>query len=144
MAEENIPVLEKNKTIIIILVSIPIITVAILGLWSLNANYILLVRDLSIDHIKRYHPETIDLLIHLTWSGGKDETGGIIGNEHYIYTSNGWIIEITYPVVSNPEYEIKADYSSIRAEIVGVPTRIIWLGRCINDKITENNYTMAQ
>jgi len=144
MVEENITFLRKNRTIKYILVSIPVITITILGLWSLNINYILLVRDLAIDHIKRYHPETVDLLIHLTWSGGRDETGGSIGNEHYIYTSSGWIIEITFPVVSNPEYEIKADYSSIRAGSVGVPTRIIWEGTYINDKITEKNYTIAQ
>jgi hypothetical protein len=113
-------------------------------LWSLNVNYILLVRDVAIDHIKRYHPETVDLLIHLTWSGGKDETGEFMDEEHYIYTSSGWIIEITFPISSNPEYEIKADYSSIRSGSVGVPTRIIWQGTYINDKITEKNYTIAQ
>jgi len=144
MEEDNITFLRKNRTIIYILVSIPIITITILGLWSLNINYILLVRDLAIDHIKRYHPETVDLLIHLTWSGGRNETGGSIGNEHYSYTNSGWIIEITFPVVSNPEYEIKADYSSIRAGSVGVPTRIIWQGTYINGKITEKNYTIAQ
>ena len=144
MAENKITALVKNRTIKYILVIISIITIVILGLWSLNVNYVLLVRDLTIDHIKRYHPETVDLLIHLTWSGGKDETGGFIDKEQYSYTSNGWIIEITFHIASNPEYEIKADYSSIRAGSVGVPTRIFWQGTCISSKITENNYTIVQ
>ncbi len=144
MVEESITLFVKNRTIRYLLVSTPIIIIVILGLWSLNVNYILLVRDVAIDHIKRYHPETVDLLIHLTWSGGKDETGEFTDKEHYIYTSSGWIIEITFPISSNPEYEIKADYSSIRSGSVGVPTRIIWQGTYINDKITEKNYTIAQ
>ena len=144
MVEENITLFVKNRTIRYLLVSTPISIIVILGLWSLNVNYILLVRDVAIDHIKRYHPETIDLLIHLTWSGGKDETGGFIDKEQYSYTSNGWIIEITFHIASNPEYEIKADYSSIRSGSVGVPTRIIWEGTYINDKIMENNYQIVQ
>jgi hypothetical protein len=144
MDEDNITFLRKNRIIMYIFVSIPIITITILGLWSLNINYILLVRDLAIDHIKRYHPETVDLLIHLTWSGGRDETGGSIGNEAYIYTSSGWRIEIIFPVVSNPEYEIIADYSSIRTGSISEPTRIIWEGTYINGTITENNYAITQ
>ena len=144
MVEENITIFVKNRTIRYLLMSTPIIIIVILGLWSLNVNYILLVRDVAIDHIKRYHPETVDLLIHLTWSGGKDETGEFMDKEYYIYTSSGWIIEIIFPISSNPEYEIKADYSSIRSGRVGVPTRIIWQGTYINDKITEKKYTIAQ
>jgi hypothetical protein len=144
MLGDNIVASRKKRVILYTLVIIPIITITLIGLWSLNVNYILFVRDFAIDHIKRYHPETVDLLIHLTWSGGRDEIGEAIDYESYTYTSSGWIIEITYPIEPNPTYTIKADYSSIRAGNVGIPIRIIWEGTYINNKIIEKSYSLAQ
>jgi hypothetical protein len=144
MLEDKRTTSRKRRLILYTLVIFPIITITIVGLWSLNINNVPLVRDLAIDYIKRYHPETVDLLIHLTWSGGRDEIGESMGYELYVYTSSGWIIEITFPVVSNPAYIIKADYSSSRTENPEMALRIIWEGSYINDKITENIYSIAQ
>jgi len=144
MANSNDISMRVNRKLIYVLVTIPIVSMTIVGLWSLNADYILFIRESAIDYIKRYHPETINLLIHLTWSGGKAEMGGVIGSELYVYASKGWIIEINYPVVSNPEYQIKAEYFATEVDIIGVPKKIIWEGKYKDNNITEKSYTLIQ
>lgn len=143
MAEENTTFFRKKRISLYFLVSILVTAITVLGLSNLNINSIILIRDLAIDHLKRYHPETVDLLIHLTWFGGRDDRGESIDDEYYVYTSGGWIIEITV-LKSNPEYIIKADYSAMRTEGIVTPTRIIWVGRYMQDRISENNYTIVQ
>ena len=136
--------MKASRKLTYALVAISIVSITIIGLWSLNVDYIPLIRYSAIDYIKRYHPETIDLLIHLVWEGGRNTTEGLLGSERYIYTSDGWIMEITYPVIPNPEYEIRAEYSATRAGTIGVPYRIVWEGIYKDGIITEKSFTLVQ
>jgi len=99
------------------------------------------VRNSVMDYIGFNHPETEQFMNELAWIGGRTTPAGSIGAETYVYTSNGWIFTINYPVVPNALYNVTADYS---APFTGIPYRIIWKGSWQNWCITEVSYVFAQ
>jgi cell division protein FtsB len=99
------------------------------------------IRDSVMDYIKFNHPETAQFMSSLVWTGGRTTPATLVGAETYIYTSSGWKLTISYPVVPNPLYNVTADYS---APFTGIPYRVIWNGSCQNWQIKENSYVFAQ
>ena len=102
------------------------------------------IRDDAMSYIKANHSETAPCMENLAWTGGR-KPSSLVGAETYIYLSSGWNLTISYPVVANPKYEIKAEYSAVSApEEVSVPYRIVWVGTWQNGAIAETEYTFAQ
>jgi cell division protein FtsB len=99
------------------------------------------VRNSVMDYIGFNHPETEQFMNELMWTGGRTTPAGLLGAETYVYTSDGWIFTINYPVVANPVYNVTADYS---VPFTGIPYRIIWKGLWQNWCITEDSYVFAQ
>ena len=69
----------------------------------------------------------------LNWSGGR-ETGGGLGAETYNYCSGDWSVQIKYPVVLNPIYNVAANYT-------GENATIMWKGTYQDASINETVYT---
>lgn len=90
------------------------------------------IRDLAMTFIRNNHAEAAPFMNNLSWTGGKQDTG-LLGNETYIYTSAGWVITVTYPVVTDPTYTVTATYSSGDVSIA-------WQGICENQTVTETSY----
>jgi hypothetical protein len=103
------------------------------------------VRDDAMTFIKTSHPQTAQFMNNLAWTGGRTTPEGIVGGEMYTYTSPGWNVTITYPVVLNPIYTITADYSATSANSgASIPYRVMWQGSWENGNVTETDYTFAQ
>jgi uncharacterized protein (UPF0333 family) len=103
------------------------------------------VRDDAMVYIETNHPEAAQFMDNLAWVGGRTTSSGLIGAETYAYTSQGWNVTISYPVIQNPIYTITADYSATSANGgVSIPYRVIWQGTWENGTITETGYTFAQ
>ena len=99
------------------------------------------IRDSIMTYIETNHPETMQFMNSLVWTGGRVTPANLVGAETYIYYSQGWNVTINYPVVPNPIYNVIADYS---ATGVGIPYRVIWQGALQNDSINETSYVLAQ
>jgi hypothetical protein len=99
------------------------------------------VRDAAMAYIQTNHPETAQFMQNLMWTGGRVDRGLIVGSELYTYTSGGWNVTMTYPVVPNPIYTVTADY---KTQDMGIPYRVIWEGTWQNGAITETRYIFAQ
>ena len=69
------------------------------------------VRDSAMTFIKTKHVQTAQLMTSLEWVGQRDDAG-LVGQEKYVYTSGDWTVTVSYPVTSNPTYNITADYSA--------------------------------
>ncbi|MCX8150858.1 MAG: hypothetical protein N3D85_05095 [Candidatus Bathyarchaeota archaeon] len=103
-----------------------------------------MIRDAVMSYIKTKHSETTFYIQGLNWTGGRVDMG-LVGSEKYVYkTVHGtvggqwWIVEITYPVVYNPLYTIKVNYT--QTSISSFP-KITWEGTWQNGTITETKYT---
>jgi hypothetical protein len=103
------------------------------------------VREDAMAYIKTNHPETEQFMGNLEWTGGKVTSEGLLGAEKYTYTSQGWNVTISYPVVLNPIYTVIADYSATAENSgVSIPYRVVWEGKWDNGTITETSYDFAQ
>ncbi|MCW4021931.1 MAG: hypothetical protein ACOWW1_10010, partial [archaeon] len=100
------------------------------------------IRDNIIQYIKDNHPETAVLVDNFHWTGGLVETG-LLGAGLYTYESEGWTVEISYPIVVNPTYEVTVEYS-VPSEMISIPYSLTWQGTYENGTITENTYVFAQ
>jgi|GEM_PF-676766 len=103
-----------------------------------------MIRDAVMAYIRTNHGETALYMQGLNWTGGRVDTG-LLGAEKYVYeTAHGaiggqwWTIEIAYPVVPNPIYTVKANYTQTG---VSSPCSITWEGTWQNGAIAETNYT---
>jgi hypothetical protein len=94
------------------------------------------VRDAAVSYIQTNHAETAQFLANINWSGGRQDSRGLVGAETYIYNSTNWAIIIKYPVVPNPIYTVNATYSS-------GSTTIQWDGTYSNGTVTETNYAFS-
>jgi hypothetical protein len=101
------------------------------------------IRNETMAYISENHPETLDYMVNLEWSGGRIDTGSL-GAEKYVYTtltnalgSAGWTVTFSYPVVPNPLYTISVDYTQTGVQ---TPINISWNGTWQNGTITETNY----
>ena len=99
------------------------------------------VRNSAMTFIRVNHAETAQFMTNLVWTGGRATPQNLVGAETYMYYSQSWNVTITYPVVPNAIYTIKADYS---ATSIGIPYRIIWQGTWQNELINETSYIFAQ
>lgn len=99
------------------------------------------VRNSAMAFIRVNHAETAQFMTDLVWTGGRVTPENIVGAETYMYYSQGWNVTITYAVVPNAIYTIRADYS---ATSTGIPYRIIWQGTWQNEAINETSYIFAQ
>jgi hypothetical protein len=69
------------------------------------------IRNQVMTTIVANHPSAEPLMTDLSWSGGKQDATGL-GSETYLCSSNnGWVIQLTCPVVANPAYDVSANYS---------------------------------
>jgi hypothetical protein len=85
--------------------------------------------------INSTHPETQVITADLSWTGGRQNTG-LVGAEKYIYTSNGWTVELNYPVIPHPIYTVSANYTKDQVTVS-------WEGTSENDIINETSYTSS-
>lgn len=99
------------------------------------------IRDSTMSFIKSNIPETAQFIKDLSWTGGRVTPENLVGAETYRYYSLGWNFTLSYPVVPNAIYTIKADYSAVS---IGIPYRVIWEGKWQNEVINETSYVFAQ
>jgi hypothetical protein len=90
------------------------------------------IRDQAMTYIAANHTQTLPLMQTIHWSGGKQDTGGMLGSETYQYISGGWTIVLQYAVVLNPLYAITANYTA-NGETLN------WEGTYQNGVITETS-----
>ena len=89
-------------------------------------------RDAVINYIKTNHAETAPLIKNLSWEGGI-RNNYLVGEDTYIYGSQGWTVIIHIPVVPNPIYTIETSCTS--GSIL-----VVWHGTYQNSAITETSY----
>jgi hypothetical protein len=95
------------------------------------------VRDSALYYIALNHTETNPLMNdNITWTGGRQDSGGLVGSETYIYTGSGWNVTMSYPVVPNPIYTITVTYTNSASQVV-----VDWQGTCQGGVVTETGYT---
>lgn len=100
------------------------------------------VRDAAMNYVKINHPETVQFMTNLAWTGGRVEPK-LLGAETYTYDSGGWRVTIKYPVIAYPAYSITVNYTT-QAGSPSIPYAINWQGTWDNGAITETDYTFAQ
>jgi hypothetical protein len=139
----------SNKKLVLIVAIVCIIVAVICLSWVLansHSNEVLSiqeqVREDAIQYIKTNHPETVQFMNNLVWTGGRVETQ-LLGAETYTYSSQGWQVTIQYPVVPKPTYTITANYTVPEGN-VSIPYAVNWQGTWNNRTITETAYTFAQ
>lgn len=75
---------------------------------------ILSISDIVLAHVEQHYPAA-GLSAGLPWTGGRTTPEGLVGQETFEYTAEGWLITISYPVVA-PEavvYQVLAANSAI-------------------------------
>jgi hypothetical protein len=93
------------------------------------------IRDGAMVYLAANHTGTVSLMSDLSWSGGRQDTG-LLGAETYVYTSGSWSCVIDYPVVLNPIYTIRMDYSKDSAAIQ-------WMGSYQSGSFNETSATVT-
>ena len=71
------------------------------------------IRDLTMMYLRIYHNETSAYMHGMSWTGGREDMGMMVGSDKYNYQSNGWNVTMQNPVVPNPPYTITAVYTAI-------------------------------
>jgi hypothetical protein len=94
------------------------------------------MRDITMAYIKAYHTKTAQYMHGLMWSGGRMNTGMMVGSDTYSYQSSGWNVTIQNPVVLNPIYAILAQMHS-NGEL-----KVSWQGTLQNGTMTETSYQL--
>jgi hypothetical protein len=100
------------------------------------------IRDDVMEFIQTNHPDATVLMDNFEWTGGLVETG-LLGAGLYRYESEGWTVEISYPIIPNPTYDVTVEYS-VPSGVISIPYSLSWQGIWDNGTITENNYVFAQ
>lgn len=67
-------------------------------------------RDAILNFAKTNHNEITPYMQNLNWTGGRVNTG-LLGATKYTYISPGWNVTIQNPVIPNPIYTVKANYT---------------------------------
>ncbi len=94
------------------------------------------VRDLTLQYLNAYHNQTQMYMHDLSWHGGRMNMGMMVGSETYNFQSTGWNVTMQYPVVPNPMYSIKADYT-----LAGNAPVMMWEGILQNGTMTQTSYS---
>jgi hypothetical protein len=90
------------------------------------------IRETVISYIKTNHSDAAPYIpSNISWSGGRETPGGLVGHETYVYTGSGWNVTIEWNVVApeNLTYEITVEYEDIT-----------WTGTIHKGTITETSY----
>jgi hypothetical protein len=90
--------------------------------------------DTALMFIQSNHTETASLPSSVTWTGGRQDQGGLVGSELYIYTGNGWNMTIRNPVIPDPTYTVNATYTANGA------VTLDWSGTYFHGEINETTY----
>jgi hypothetical protein len=101
------------------------------------------IRGAVMEYLGSNHPETLQFMDNLTWSGGRVTPENLLGAETYTYQAQGWEVTIHYPVVMTPLYEITVDYSTTSGG-VSIPYSVSWTGTWQDGCVTEASYVFAQ
>ncbi len=67
-------------------------------------------RDLAIDHAFRSHPELSGVPAATSWETIDLTPQGLVGASKWQYTSEGWTVTVSYPVVQHPIYTVEIWY----------------------------------
>jgi len=100
------------------------------------------IRDQVIQYIQTNHPDAAILMNNFEWTGGLVETG-LLGAGLYNYQSEGWTVEISYPIIANPTYDVTVEYFTPSGTI-SIPYSLNWQGTWQNEVVTETNFVFAQ
>jgi hypothetical protein len=102
------------------------------------------VRNDAMNYIQAIHGETDQFMQDLSWTGGRVDTG-LVGAETYVYTTEHgmlggawWTVELDYPVVPNPPYTVKINYTQTGVQ---TPYNVFWNGTWQNGCIDETGYS---
>jgi hypothetical protein len=67
-------------------------------------------RDTAIDYIIYAHAELGTLSVPDSWET-ENLTPGLLGASNLQYTSSGWTVTVSYPVVLEPTYTVNVEYT---------------------------------
>lgn len=91
------------------------------------------VRDAAMAYINTAHHNVVQFMTNLSWTGGRIDTGDR-NTETYMYYASGWTVTVQWPLVTNPVYNVSANY-------ISEETQITWQGTYQNGNIKETSYT---
>jgi hypothetical protein len=94
------------------------------------------IRDLTMMYLRIYHNETSTYMHGMAWTGGRQDMGMMAGSDKYNYQGSGWNFTMQNPVVPNPTYTIKADYTPSNMH----SAMMTWEGTLQNGTITQTSY----
>jgi parallel beta-helix repeat protein len=94
-------------------------------------------RDAVVAYIEANHPEAVQFIQSLSWTGGNTTPEGMVGAETYSYSSDGWNVAMQCPVVPNPTCSITANYTTLGPR---AKTTVAWQGTWQNGTVTETSY----
>jgi hypothetical protein len=97
------------------------------------------VRNDVINYMESVHPETEQYMQSFSWTGGDVTQPGLVGSSTYNYTSGGWNMTITYPVVPNPIYTCTVKYYNLDSGTLN-PLLVTWQGTWQAGIVTETSY----
>jgi hypothetical protein len=98
------------------------------------------VRNDVMNYIKTAHPETVQYMQSFSWTGGDVTQPGLVGASTYNYTSGGWNVIITYPIVPNPLYTCTVKCYNLDSPSTFNPLLITWQGTWQSGTITQKSY----
>ncbi|XES77013.1 MAG: hypothetical protein ACBZ72_12680 [Candidatus Bathyarchaeia archaeon] len=101
------------------------------------------IREAALTYIGENHPEALQFMSDLNWTGGRVTPPNLLGAETYTYQAEGWNVTIHYPVVADPIYSITVDYSTANG-VIGILYHLIWEGSWQAGCVTETSYVFAQ
>jgi hypothetical protein len=94
------------------------------------------MRDLTMMYLRIYHNGTSAYMHGMSWTGGREDMGMIVGSDKYNYQSNGWNFTMQNPVVPNPPYTITVVYMPSNMQ----SAMMTWEGTLQNGTITQTSY----
>jgi hypothetical protein len=68
-------------------------------------------KDIAVQYVKQEFHELEDASIPHEWAVANLTPGGLLGFTKLEFTGNGWCIEVSYPVVQEPIYDIIIGYN---------------------------------
>lgn len=133
--------MKKTTFTLIVIVVAAFLTATVLGFQngtSTESNEVPeppeFARDTAIDYILSAHEELIALSVPTSWEM-QNLTPGILGASKFRYTSDGWNVTVSYPIVLEPTYTIEVDYA--------VEPGFQWNGTVSHNwNVSETNYTI--
>jgi hypothetical protein len=76
-------------------------------------------RDLAVEYVLANYPELKDVETPAEWEFTDLTPEGLLGHSTFKYTSGGWSVQVGFPVVWKPTYEVELTLSEPALEWVG-------------------------